>query len=536
VDDGNEMLRVVELRQRLETMGFSFAAIGTHAADGGLFRPAFSCLKLIEYGLFGFDAWKHHLAHLVILLVLCQLLFSIVHRGTLSDGAAWLSGLMWVFFSPDVENWYRLNEASSFYPLAFALPSLWCVVRAFSTASERVVLRWTLIVLSGVLLVPATFTRETSVAFAGFAAALVIGCLLGIEPLLTRRNLALAVGHLAAHLAVALAWYVLKQMTGVQPISAGGYTSDYQLSAGVFIATAFKYADVVWNGYQLLFPIALVLIGQRLWSWARGRRVLDSWDGWALVGLCWFAAVLAILLPWKHPIARYLGSGVPGLALFVGVTLWRFLSESASNRSGARLPGTQWVRWVVIANLAILPAISLVRNYNYLIFRHDYDLAGFQVVGTVAKEAPPHARLFMNMPADSQFIFNEMMKLLRILHGRADLAQVNFNATGRPEPRRGDFLLVYVREPATPRSTEASLPESFHAATLERLKDRLSFVSRFRYERQLLNSYPDAPVFNLVTRLGIQLPDYLGMKPEHRRALFMREPSLVEWRIYRFEM
>ncbi|MFA5190382.1 MAG: hypothetical protein WC740_06635 [Verrucomicrobiia bacterium] len=79
------------------------------------------------------------------------------------------------------------------------------------------------------------------------------------------------------------------------------------------------------------------------------------------------------------------------------------------------------------------------------------------------------------------------------------------------------------------------MPESFHTSTLDRLKDHLSLVQRFRYERQLLSSYPDAPIFNLVARTGIRLPDYLGMKPEHRRALFMREPSLVEWRVYRFE-
>lgn len=79
------------------------------------------------------------------------------------------------------------------------------------------------------------------------------------------------------------------------------------------------------------------------------------------------------------------------------------------------------------------------------------------------------------------------------------------------------------------------LPESFHTAALNQLEDRLSLIQRFRYERHLLGSYPHAPISKLVAQAGIPLPNYLGMKPEHRRSLFTHEPSLVEWRVYRFE-
>ena len=132
-------------------------------------------------------------------------------------------------------------------------------------------------------------------------------------------------------------------------------------------------------------------------------------------------------------------------------------------------------------------------------------------------------------------MFDEMTIFLNLLFGRGDLTQFNYNKPLRPDPRTGDCLLVYVREPNTPRSTEMWLPESFHTATLNQLKNRLKLVQTFRYERRLFSSYPDAFVFNLVASAGIQLPDYLGMNPRHKRALFMREPSLVEWRIYRFE-
>jgi hypothetical protein len=249
------------------------------------------------------------------------------------------------------------------------------------------------------------------------------------------------------------------------------------------------------------------------------------------VGLCWFLAFWSILLPWKHPLARYIGPAVPGLCLFVGVMVSRLLEEVA----GMRPWWKPALRWVLLANLPVLALAGLIRNYNYFIFRHDFDLSAARARQSLAQHAPPNARFFVNLPPENERIFDEMAKLLRVLHGRPDLELTSFNAPGRPEPKPGDCFLVFVREPATPRSTEMCLPESFHAAALEQLKDRLKLVERFRFERQLWSSYPDAPIFNLVSRAGLRLPDYLGMKSGHRRAMFMREPSLVEWRVYRFE-
>ena len=531
VDDGNDLERMVDYNHRLQngTLTASFAA--TLWADSGIFRPGFVFLRLAEYKLFGANCLLHHAAHLLVMLAVCQLLFSIARRATGSLVCSSLTTLLFIVFSPNVENWFRLGDPT-FYPAALAVASLWCMARGLALPNERGAMRAGWLLAAITCLVPAYFTRETCIALIGLGGGVLLACAVGAGELLAHRNRRYAAIYLAGHVALALGWFGGRYLAGIKAIAAGSYSQDYQLNPVVMAATAFKYGDVLWNGMMLLFPAALLLFGWRLWLWARGRISLDDRDGWGWVGLCWFLAFWSVLLPWIHPLGRYIGPAVPGLCLFVGVTVSRLFEGTATGPRPWWMPA---LRWVLLANIPLLALSGFIRNYNYFIFRHDFDMTAALARQTVARQAPPNARLFMNMPADSYGIFNETTKLLKVLDGRSDLTQVNFNAAGRPEPKHGDFLLVFVREPATPRGTEMWLPESFHTATLDRLKDRLSLVQRFRYERQLLSSYPDAPIFNLVARAGIRLPDYLGMKTEHRRALFMREPSLVEWRVYRFE-
>ncbi len=187
----------------------------------------------------------------------------------------------------------------------------------------------------------------------------------------------------------------------------------------------------------------------------------------------------------------------------------------------------------MLANLAVLPVITLVRNYNCLIFHHDYDRSAFAVVETLAQQAPRGARLFMNIPADSLYMFNDIRRLLALLHSRNDFEQFNYNAPDCPPPRPGDYLLLFVREPPG-RSPEYALDASFHHATLRRDVDRLQLIRRIRYDRWLLNSCPDAFVFNTVAASGIKLPSYLGMHTGQRRGLLQRERSLIEWTVYQF--
>ncbi len=525
IDDGNDLNQMVQWRQHVAHGQFIF-----HTSASGLFRPAYGLLRFGEYFLCGFSCTRYHLIHLLVMLGTAQLLFSITRRVVDSTRAAWLVAMLFTLFSPNVENWFRLD-----YPTVFAVVSMWFFVRSLDEPPERTGWRWLTFAMAAATLAPAYFVKETSMAFTGLGLGLFAACWVGAGDLLARRNRVLTGAYLAAQLATVAAWFLLRGIAGIKSISGGVYTSDYSTSPLVMLATAFKYADVVWNGFQFLAVIALALFAWRMLTRLRMRQPLEAIDGWSFAGLCWFGATLAIMLPWKHPIARYLGTGVPGLAMFVGLTLWGFFNETKQASASARQRGKKLLRGLIVVNLAILPVITAIRNYNYLVFRHDFDCAAFQTVQSVSQTAPANAKLFMNVPAESVFMFDEMMIYMRLFFGREDLAQINYNKFPRPEPQAGDCFLVYVREPETPRSAAMWLPESFHTAALSQLKDRLKLMECFRYDRRLWSSYPDAPVFGLVAGAGFKLPDYLGMNPAHKRALFMRELSLVEWRVYRFE-
>ncbi|MBM3891050.1 MAG: hypothetical protein FJ388_18205, partial [Verrucomicrobia bacterium] len=108
----------------------------TGGQAGGRFIPGFCVAQFIEHELFGLECWKHHLFHLVVMLAVCQVLFSVTARATGSPGAAWLTGLLFLCFSPNVENWARL-DLQEFYQMALLLPSLWCMVVAMGAPSER---------------------------------------------------------------------------------------------------------------------------------------------------------------------------------------------------------------------------------------------------------------------------------------------------------------------------------------------------------------------------------------------------------------
>ncbi|MBI5397760.1 MAG: hypothetical protein HZA91_20875 [Verrucomicrobia bacterium] len=533
VDDGQLLSNAQAARSRLAAGDWSVDTFNSPFSGHGRFRPSLIAFKVIECALFNYNPWLHHMAHVLVMLGVCQLLFSIAWRATASHGASTLTVLVFLFASPNVENWFRLTM-DEFYVSSLTVASLWCLTWAFELPPAAKARRAAGLAAAAMLLVPSYLAKETSVALMGLAGAIWLACWRNAGGLLARRNLALSAGYLAAHGAIFVMWLLARQAAAVAAIHEGVYSSGYQVSASVMISTAVKYADVVWNGCQLLFPVALVFLLWRLSRWLRGRRELDARDGWAFVGLCWFGSILAVLLPWKSPLARYLGSGQPGLALLVGIMTWTLLEQAGSAVGATRNWRWRAIRWLVLGNLALLPVIALVRNYNYFVFRHDFDRAAFGVIETLAAQAPARVRLYMDLPAEEPFYFTEIPLLLRVLFGRDDFEQFNFNGPSRPEPRPGDYLLLFARE-GSPRGTEITLHPSFHDRTLRHWGDRLGLVREIRYDRRLLNAYPDAPLVNTVARLGIKLPDYLGLKAGQRRALFACERSLVEWRIYRFE-
>ncbi len=365
VNDGNNLVRVAAFHQQLTEgrLTWRSALDAWQLRESGLCRPCYHWVHWIEYRALGLDCWKHHLWRFLVVLGVCYILFSIATRVTGSLGAGWLTAVLYILFSPNVEFWFALDDPV-FYPTVLATVSLWVMVRALATPRERSIQRWMLVLAAVALYVPAYYTKENSLALFGVAAALWVACLSRAGSLLNRHNLALVSVNLAAHICLAAGWFWLRSLLNIAPIASGSYTANYSPTPGVMTATAFKYSDTLWNGFQLLFPIALALFLWRLWLWIRGRRELDDYDGWAFVGLSWFACVIAFMLPWKSPIARYLVTGVPGLSLFVGFCLWRFLSQTS--RPTAEIGSPTWprtvLRWTVLANLALLPVVTLVRN------------------------------------------------------------------------------------------------------------------------------------------------------------------------------
>ncbi len=512
----------------------SFTAV---QADQGRFIPGFHLAQFIEHELFGLDCWKHRLFRLAVMLALCQVLFSVAARVTGSPGAAWLTGLLFLCFSPNVENWSCL-DTQEFYQTAILLPSLWCLVTAMGAPTEKRMFRAGLTLAAGLWISPAFLIKETSLAFIALAVALTIGCLIGCGELLSRRNRLLSGVYLGFHVLTALLWPVMKDAAGISPIKAGLYTSQhYQPTLVIMASTAFKYGDLLWNSFQLLTLVALGLFLWRLAGWARSRVRPDAYDGWAFVGMCWFAGLVIITLPMKLAHGRYLGPGLPGLCLFVGLMVWRFLAE----RTQQAPPRPSWprslLRWLVVANLVLLPLIAGIRTNNYLIFKHDYDRATFDATETLACHAAPGARFFINVPAEQPGFFTEMVPLLAIVCNRPDLKEFyHYNKPDRPEPRAGDYLLTFTREPeGSSRPAALPVPASLHERTLNQLGDRLKLVRQIRYDRRLLASYPDAPIFNWFARAGVKLPAHLGMPRDRRRALFTVEPILVEWNVYQFQ-
>jgi len=533
VDDGDNLAAAMAALASFLGGNFSLEPFNQWFAPAGRYCPGFLLFQAIQYQLFGLNCWLHHCAHILAMLLAAQLLYGIAWRATASAGTAWLAAFAFTFCGTNMDNWCRL-DMGEFYVAFFAVLGVWLFCLALERPGDQRVARAAFTAASLASFWLAFLTKETAPALISIGAAAWLGSLAGAGHLLSKRNRSLCATWLASQVLLVLWLASLRSTSNALPLSAGHYTTLYQVQADVMLATAVKYADVVWNGFQFLPLIAFGLMLRRLWLWMRGRRALDPWDGWAWIGLAWFAAFVAGLLPWKAALARYLGAAVPGLALFLAATVGSFLRDTMPSGSAPRSRGRTALRWLLIINLAFVPVSAVVRTWNYTIFRHDYDHAAHRVMETLAAEAPPGARLYVNVPADSEFYFREMEPLLKILHRRDDLRVIHHHRASRPEPRPGDYLLTFVRE-GSPRNIEMTLAARFRDVPLARLGDRLTLLKPVCYDRHLLNAYPDAPFFNLAVRLGVKLPDYVGMQTGHQRALFAWERSLVEWRIYRFD-
>lgn len=524
MDDGHDLVIAAEFQQKLSEEGFPGSYLVNCTAKQGLFRPLYPVIRFLEFRLLGFSCWTQHFAHLLVMLGVCQLLYSIARGITGSAGIAWMAGALFTLFSPNTENWFKLGDPA-FYPHAVAVLSLWIVARTMSLSRERGGARHGWMAMAIVILPLAYFTKETSIGLLGMPVGILVACGLETGNVFVRRNLRLGWAYLAGHLTFAASWFVLKHVCNTLDITSGNYTQNYRVSLGVFAVTGGKYADVFWNGFQFLGIVALVCFAMRLWGHVRGRRLMDSWDGCAIVGFCWLGSTLALILPWTLAAARYLLPGMGGLCLFVAPMLLRTWTDCARGRA-------LWIRALLLANALLLPPIALCRNINFFMFRHDYDRTTFSVIETVARHLPRGGRIYENTPTvTSARIFSDIPAILGVIFDRPGIPHFNLQAPDRPDPRPGDLILMFSRD-ATLRSMEPFVPESFHAPAVRQLDGRVRLLRHFRVKRRLPNSYPDAPFWMMAKVMGFGLRKYVGEEEVMRRGFFMWQDVFVDWRVY----
>ena len=408
----------------------------------GRTRPAYIASLGLRSLAGGEDAGRHHFLRLLELVLFVSLLYALVRLATGSDLAAGVGAAFAALGPGCAENWTRLGTAEPLLAFSQALALLLVVLVIRNRG------RWTWVLLgTGAMLavLTATFTKESAL-FAAIPALLACAwsraCCGGrARPVAMR-----AWGAYA--LAVLVAFVAARALAHWMGSAQGSYSDQYVLHASRIAANMPRLFALAMGGASTpLMLAALASFAARTVEVARtDDGIAARWriggDGfWQIFGLTFYLGFVLVQSPWFAVLPRYLLPGLVGLGLFlaaeiaVRIRLWQALPAGAPGR-GAR---AAWVVALLVAAAASL-AGHLMRADNQFAVYGAREVANDRFLRDAARLTAPGRVVYLNIPDEDLEWRVNGQNLLRLAHGRPDIAVATLDLGRLDDVRPGDLI------------------------------------------------------------------------------------------------
>jgi hypothetical protein len=229
-----------------------------------------------------------------------------------------------------------------------------------------------------------------------------------------RRSLTPYWVNLSAALLVGAVFFILRGLYVPIGLTAGGYTSGYQLTVGNLAASVLRWLGWLLRDFNYLLPLLAVVLSWSAWK----RRFRPSLEDLEL--LAWMGVWMAIFLPWTYTVEYYMLPFAAGCVLFGSRLVERVVS-------GPLNAGRSW-RWLSVSGLLAAFLLWLLTLPNILSngrLQLAVDRSNAQMLSYLAASVPQGGEVVINMPADLEYV-HEIRLHLNHLYGRPDIQTDRF--------------------------------------------------------------------------------------------------------------
>jgi hypothetical protein len=373
--------------------------------ERGRFRPFYWVFGTLQHAVWGASPLGFFIGNALALLVTALCVSATVVTVSRDHLAGLLAGVAYVLSPPVIEAYYTLSKPE--VPLALWLAlSLWgwAAARGEAEGGRRGRLPF---VVSAVALFAAYFTKETAQGMVLVSGAWVAGTWLTGRMAHTPGAARIDLWYLAANLAWAALFWVVRVGAGTAAVAAGGDSQRYAFTGASILSSALGHA--VW--YARDFPLLLPLVAFLVWRRGRGARP----DPWLLVvPVLWILGWTAIMLPWPTIYEYYLLPAAIGVAIVVGTGV----AEVVRTLSTPRALGKAVAVALVILMIVCVP-LTLANTITNGRIQLAVDAANARVVDFLAATAPPAGRVLVHLPPTNEYV--DELTLHLVLKGRADV-------------------------------------------------------------------------------------------------------------------
>ena len=443
LDDG------LTLQTGRETVGRWASVLGL-IPETGRFFPAYWLVYSVVFALVGPRPLAFFAVNVLLFAGLLALLARLVRLGGGSPAQTILTLVLFATCGPAIEAFYTLSKAE---PLLLVWIGLSVLAAAASTREAAPARRVALIIASGLALVFAYATKETSAIVLPISLAW-----LAIE----RGSRAarpgwgrFAMTYAALNVAAGAVFVVLRWRYAARALGEGTYTRAYALRLETLGPALFRIGAWLIRDFLFLAPLVLIALMTIRAAPADSRRLM-------LYAGVWMLAWLAVYAPWPATFEYYLLPFAFGASIFGGVVahdLWR-RCRLASSSAARRLA------WSALAATALLWLPGIVNAAADARVQLVVDRANAELVDFLAR-LPRSSRIVLNSTSANEYL-SELPLHLAELKRRPDLVVQHvgaavlsghttrdvFVATAMIQQPPGPTVRIAVHEAGVPRDAK----------------------------------------------------------------------------------
>lgn len=452
IDDGEDLRMSIETERHLSTGDFDW--LFSYEKENGRFRPAYWVWNYAQFKTLGQNVTVHHITHIALYVFISILIFLISFKISHSQLAGIFAVILFLFFLPAVENFYRLAPIEPPITLLYLL-IFYKLVKIYY---DKIIKGISKICLADylqiiVLLAFTYFLKETSAILLVATLPIIFIGLIDRKIKNKKRWIIFGFNFMMINIVFLLVTLSIKKYYGI----GGGYAAAYTPEIDDTIRRFLAYAKMIFREYWLLivFPMAIYIYSflnlPDKFKHIRKFSVIKQTDFyWLFILVIWFFLFLGIQAPWIYVMGRYLTPVIVWLSMAMGILLAKSFFDGdkaglalAKDKLAFNIPVLKVVILVLFIWTVLSNGMGIARFYKTTIAAERYNQ---RLVEHLARDIPYKGNVYLDFTNAIMEYEYELPLHFKFFYSREDI-NVKYLSLEKPTTfKKGDYVVAYAEE------------------------------------------------------------------------------------------